>query len=56
MINLLKRRPCFLDDIFGGSNLHKNEILKYTGELAENNKIVYHEQNHRLYYSVKEDA
>jgi len=56
IINLLKRRPCSLADIAGGLNLHKNEILKYIGELAENNVIVYHEHNHILYYSVKEDA
>ncbi len=56
IINLLKRRPCSLDDISGGLNLHKNEILKYIGELAENNVIVYHEHNHILYYSVKEDT
>ena len=53
IINLLKRRPCSLNDIAGGLNLHKNEILKYIEELLKNKVIVYHDHNHVLYYSVK---
>ncbi|MBN2534705.1 MAG: radical SAM protein [Spirochaetales bacterium] len=53
IINLLKRRPCSLDDIAAGLNLHKNEIIKYIEELVKNEDIVYQEHNHTLYYSIK---
>jgi wyosine [tRNA(Phe)-imidazoG37] synthetase (radical SAM superfamily) len=53
IINLLKRRPCSLDDIAGGLNLHKNEIIKYIEELVKNKEVSYYKHNHTLYYSVK---
>jgi len=53
IINLLKRRPCSLDDIAGVLNLHKNEIIKYIEELIKNKDVGYHEHDHILYYSVK---
>lgn len=51
--NLLKRRPCSLDDISGGLNLHKNEIVKYLEELKKDNEIDSYEHDHTYYYSVK---
>ncbi|MBN2738587.1 MAG: radical SAM protein [Spirochaetales bacterium] len=53
IINLLKRRPCSLDDIAGGLNRHKNEIIKCLDELLTNEKLIYHEHNHTPYYSIK---
>jgi len=53
IINLLKRRPCSLDDISEGLNLHKNEILKYIDELIKSNEIISYDHNHTLFYSVK---
>lgn len=53
IINLLKRRPCTLEDISGGLNLHKNEILKYMDELMKCIDIVTYDHNHSLYYSMK---
>ncbi|MBN1648797.1 MAG: radical SAM protein [Spirochaetales bacterium] len=53
IINLLERRPCTLDDIAAGLNLHKNEILKYLDELEKENVLVHHENNHVHYYSLE---
>jgi len=53
IINLLKRRPCSLDDISEGLNLHKNEILKYIDGLIKSNEIISYDHNHTLFYSVK---
>ncbi|MBN2443875.1 MAG: radical SAM protein [Spirochaetales bacterium] len=53
IINLLKRRPCSLNDISGVLNLHKNEVLKYTDELIKNNTITSYDHNHTVFYSIK---
>jgi wyosine [tRNA(Phe)-imidazoG37] synthetase (radical SAM superfamily) len=53
IISLLKRRPCSLDDMAGGLNLHKNEILKYIEELIKSGRIITYEHNNNLFYSVK---
>jgi wyosine [tRNA(Phe)-imidazoG37] synthetase (radical SAM superfamily) len=53
ILNLLKRRPCSLNDIAGGLNLHKNEIVKYLEELKKNNKIDCTEHNQTIYYAAK---
>jgi len=39
LLNLLARRPCTLDDISYGLNLHKDEILKYIEPLVKNHTI-----------------
>ncbi len=53
IFNLLKRRPCSLDDIAGVLNLHKNEIIKYLEELKKNNKIESTEHNKIIYYAAR---
>lgn len=34
VLELLQRRPCSVDDIADGLGMHKNEVLKYVGELS----------------------
>ncbi len=49
--DLLKRRPCTLDDIADGLSLHKNEIIKYLDELEKEKEVYCHEHNNVLYYA-----
>lgn len=56
IINLLKRRPCTLDDICGGLHLHKNEILKDMEELIKNKEIFSYKHNHNIFYSIVQDS
>ncbi|MBN1797643.1 MAG: radical SAM protein [Spirochaetales bacterium] len=53
IINLLKRRPCSLDDISGGLNLHPNEVLKYVEQLLQNGKIIMYDHNNTHFYTVR---
>jgi wyosine [tRNA(Phe)-imidazoG37] synthetase (radical SAM superfamily) len=53
IVNLIKRRPCSLDDISGGLNLHKNEVLKYVEDLLKSGEITRYEHDHTLYYKVR---
>lgn len=39
VLELLKRRPCSIDDISGGLDLHRNETIKYVQELLDQNFI-----------------
>ncbi len=54
IINLLKRRPCSLEDIQGGLNMHKNEVVKHTEDLIKNNIALIKEQNGKQYYYIYE--
>jgi wyosine [tRNA(Phe)-imidazoG37] synthetase (radical SAM superfamily) len=33
VLDLLRRRPCSIEDIAGGLGMHRNEVVKYTAEL-----------------------
>jgi len=50
IINLLKRRPCSVEDIQSGLNMHKNEVLKYIEDLVKENIINSKVQNDKKYY------
>lgn len=39
ILDLLRRRPCTLDDIAGGLNMHRHEVLKYLEELTAAQKV-----------------
>ena len=49
---MLARRPCSIDDISQGLNLHRNEVIKYIEELSAQGKIQSELQNNRLYYTA----
>lgn len=53
LLNLLARRPCTLDDISYGLNLHKNKILKYIEPLVKNHTIEMVKRGSALYYQLR---
>ncbi|OPZ85401.1 MAG: molybdenum cofactor biosynthesis protein A [bacterium ADurb.Bin429] len=56
IINLLKRRPCSLDDIAHGLHMHPNEVIKHLTYLHAHQcvNIVY--RRGRRYYSVPQHS
>ena len=52
LLNLLARRPCTLDDISSGLNVHKNEILKYIEPLVKNQTINIEKKDAVIYYQA----
>ena len=53
LLNLLARRPCTLDDISSGLNVHKNEMLKYIELLVKNHRVEEVEKGSVVYYQLK---
>jgi len=59
VLDLLRRRPCSMDDISQGLGMHRNEVVKYVTELVEQGKLSYELSNGKLYYKYnkrEEDA
>ncbi len=54
VMNLLKRRPCTLDDISRALGVHKGELIKDMDKLRREGRIQYRIYNRRGYYQVKE--
>jgi len=52
VLNLLRRRPCTVDDIAAGLGMHVNEALKYVTELLERDTIVAEARDGRTYFKV----
>lgn len=52
VFDLLKRRPCSLDDISTGLDLHRNEVLKYVQELLDHELIRTERRNGKTLYIV----
>ncbi|MCP4707012.1 MAG: radical SAM protein, partial [Planctomycetes bacterium] len=50
VLNLLKRRPCSLDDIAAGLNLKPYQATKYVEELLASHKITEQIKNNKTYY------
>jgi wyosine [tRNA(Phe)-imidazoG37] synthetase (radical SAM superfamily) len=56
VFELLKRRPCSIDDISKGLSLHRNEAIKYVQELLNRNFIGMKKQDDKtLYYVVNKN-
>lgn len=53
VLELLKRRPCSIEDISDGLNIHRNETVKYVQELLDRNFIRMERRNKRVLYSSK---
>jgi wyosine [tRNA(Phe)-imidazoG37] synthetase (radical SAM superfamily) len=51
--NLLKRRPCSLDDISKGLFMHPNEVLKYLEQLIHDGCITTTMNNNIVFYTIK---
>jgi len=52
VFDLLKRRPCSLDDISKGLELHRNEAIKYVQELLDHDLIRTEKRNDKTLYIV----
>ena len=53
VLEMLIRRPCSLDDISGGLDIHRNEAIKYVEELLDQKLIQSNKQGERILYHVK---
>jgi wyosine [tRNA(Phe)-imidazoG37] synthetase (radical SAM superfamily) len=53
LLNLLARRPCSLEDISSGLNVHKSEILKYVEPLVKNHRVEEVRRGSVVYYQPK---
>lgn len=53
---MIRRRPCSLDDIAAGLNMHRNEAIKYIEELNAEGVLTKRTSGDKLYYSVKHDT
>jgi len=54
VMDLLRRRPCSIDDIADGLGMHRNEVIKYLEELKAESLIQQSSTAGRLYYSAKQ--
>lgn len=52
MLNLLRRRPCTLEDIAGGLGMHPNEVVKYIEELTAEGQLQQTRTEGRLHYQA----
>ena len=52
VLELLRRRPCSVEDIAQGLGIHRNEVVKYIEELTSAGKIDAETQNNKLYYKI----
>ena len=50
VVELLRRRPCTLDDIAAGLNMHRNEALKYTDALLARQQITTSQRGNNTFY------
>jgi wyosine [tRNA(Phe)-imidazoG37] synthetase (radical SAM superfamily) len=50
ILQLLQRRPCTIEDIASGLNIHRNEAVKYVEDLLRQKTIDYELRNGKLYY------
>ncbi|MBN1764595.1 MAG: radical SAM protein [Sedimentisphaerales bacterium] len=50
ILELIRRRPCSVEDIAQGLGLHRNEVVKYLEHLSGQGKIHSELQNNQLYY------
>jgi wyosine [tRNA(Phe)-imidazoG37] synthetase (radical SAM superfamily) len=52
ILNMLRRRPCSIDDIADGLRMHRNEVIKYIEELNAENLLEESLTADKLYYKV----
>ncbi|MBW1895971.1 MAG: radical SAM protein [Deltaproteobacteria bacterium] len=52
LLNLLARRPCTLDDMASGLNVHRNDLLKYLDPLLKNQTIQSMRKGSQIYYQA----
>jgi len=55
VLEMIRRRPCSLEDIADGLGMHRNEVLKYLGELEADGLLHKRASGDRLFYSGTHD-
>ena len=53
VFEMVKRRPCTVEDIVSGLGLHRNEVVKYVDALVDQKKIVGDVRDDRVYYRAR---
>jgi len=53
VLEMLQRRPCSLDDICAGLGIHRNEALKYLGNLQQRQLIERQDRNGVIFFAAK---
>ncbi|MCK4535009.1 MAG: hypothetical protein KAT81_05705, partial [Syntrophobacterales bacterium] len=53
VLELVKLRPCSIDDISAGLGLHRNETVKYVQELVDKKLISMERRHGKRLYSVR---
>ncbi|NSW55294.1 MAG: radical SAM protein [Armatimonadetes bacterium] len=56
VLDLLRRRPCTLDDIAAGLAMHRNEVLKYTDRLVREGAIAMREVGGKTFFAATAKA
>jgi len=51
VLEMIQRRPCSLDDIASGLDMHRNEVIKYVEELEAERLLEKRSAGGRLFYS-----
>jgi len=50
VLDLLRRRPCSMDDIADGLGMHRNEVVKYVEDLNAGELLIQSRHDGRVYY------
>ena len=56
IIEMLRRRPCTLEDIADGLGLHRNEVIKHIQKLTSQRVLTQSRLGHEVYYDVTENT
>jgi len=56
ILNMLRRRPCSIEDIAAGLGMHRNEVVKYVEELSAENVIEQTLTAGKLYYKASDQS
>jgi len=54
VLELLRRRPCTVEDIASGLGMHRNEVVKYVEQFLAEERIDSRRRDYRTYYMVRE--
>ncbi|MFW6159215.1 MAG: radical SAM protein [Planctomycetota bacterium] len=52
VLDMLRRRPCTIDDVADGLRIHRNEVTKHLGELTAEERIEAITRDGRTYYQA----
>lgn len=53
VLEMLQRRPCSLDDISSGLNIHRNEANKHISDLIAADLVISEQKGDKVFYKVK---